>query len=691
MTAPRLHVVRDASVDDPVSLLAGVSDKTEAKLARLGIATIRDLLLFFPRRYDDFSSVTPIAFVRPGVKTTVRGRIYDIGARQTKYKRMALTEAVLGDDSGTTLRVVWFNQPWLVKTLQKGDEIFVAGEADLNGGLVMKNPDHEKVSLRPQHAARLVPVYRETEGLTSKWLRPKIQAVLRLADQLDEFLPMDLLTRREFMPRAEAVRQVHYPASAALLDRAKERLAFEEMFVLQVAAQMAKRARQARSAPVVPFDEPTARGFVKALPFKLTNAQRVAAWQILQDLARPQPMNRLLEGDVGSGKTVVAAMAMHHAAHAGFQSVLLAPTEILARQHADVIQSILGPFQIDVGLLVGSTPASARKPMLASLADGELQVLIGTHALIEEGVQFKDLALTVVDEQHRFGVGQRLAVRQKSERTPHFLSMTATPIPRTLGLTLFGDLDISILNEMPPGRRPVKTGLVPPEKRSDAYNFIREQVNAGRQVFVICPLIQESDKLGVRSATQELEKLRRDVFPELASRIALLHGRLKSAEKEAVMSAFQRGDVAILVSTSVVEVGIDIPNATVMMIEGAERFGLAQLHQFRGRVGRGSAESWCLLFTDAEDPQSLKRLQAVVTNKSGFDLAEIDLELRGWGDLAGYRQHGKDFKMASLLDAVLISDAQSEAVRLLGRDPALDGEPALRLQLSVYRQVFALD
>lgn len=688
---PRLHVVRGRSLDDPVSYLSGVGDETEARLARLGIATIRDLLLFFPRRHEDFSSITPIAFVRPGIKTTVRGRIYDIAARQTKYKRMVLTEAILGDDSGTTMRVVWFNQPWLAKSLHNGDEIYVAGEADLNGGLVMKNPDHERVSLRPRHSARLVPVYRETEGLSSKWLRSKIQSLLRYADELEEFLPSELLERRSFLSRPAAVRQVHFPESAQALDRARERLAFEEMFVLQLAAQLAKQARKALTAQPVTFDETSARGFVKALPFKLTNAQRVAAWQILQDMARSVPMNRLLEGDVGSGKTVVAAMAMHHAAHAGFQSVLLAPTEVLARQHADVVQSLLGPFQVDVGLLVGSTPASARKPMLAALAEGQLQVLVGTHALIEEGVQFKDLALTVVDEQHRFGVGQRLAVRQKSDRTPHFLSMTATPIPRTLGLTLFGDLDISVLNEMPPGRLPVKTGLVPPEKRADAYDFIRKQVNAGRQVFVICPLIQESDKLGVRSATQELEKLQRDIFPDLASRIALLHGRLKSAEKEAVMSGFQRGEIAILVSTSVVEVGIDIPNATVMMIEGAERFGLAQLHQFRGRVGRGSEESWCLLFTDAEDPQSLKRLQAVVTHKSGFDLAEIDLELRGWGDLAGYRQHGKDFKMPNLLDAALISDAQTEAVRLLDRDRTLAGDPVLRRQLSAYRQVFALD
>jgi ATP-dependent DNA helicase RecG len=678
------------SLDDPVIAITGVKDTYQARLQRLGIATIRDLLLFFPRRHEDFTTITPIAFVRPGVKTTVRAKVYHIEAHQTRYQRVKLTEAVLSDDSGK-LRVVWFNQPWLVKSLHVGDEIFVAGEVDLNGGPVMKNPDHERVSRDPQHAARLVPIYRETEGLTSRWLRPKVQAVLPLADRLEEFLPGELLRRRQFVRRAAAVRQVHFPESPAALDRARERLAFEEMFVLQVAAQLAKRARKARTAHAVAFDEMRARGFVNALPFRLTNAQRIAAWQILQDIARPEPMNRLLEGDVGSGKTVVAAMALHHVALAGLQSVLLAPTEILAHQHADVIQSLLAPFQVDVGLLVGSTPLAARKPMLAALTEGRLPVLIGTHALIEEGVQFRDLALTIVDEQHRFGVGQRLAVRQKSDRTPHFLSMTATPIPRTLGLTLFGDLDISVLTEMPPGRRPVKTGLVPPEKRAGAYGFIRKEVDAGRQVFVICPLIQESDKLGVRSATVEVEKLQHDVFPELASRIALLHGRLKPAEKEAVMAAFQRGDIAILVSTSVVEVGIDIPNATVMMIEGADRFGLAQLHQFRGRVGRGSDESWCFLFTDSEDPASLKRLQAVVTHSSGFDLAEIDLELRGWGDLAGYRQHGKDFKMASLLDAALISDAQAEAVRLLDRDPTLAGEPALRHQLSAYRQVFALD
>ncbi|HEY8738711.1 MAG TPA: ATP-dependent DNA helicase RecG [Candidatus Dormibacteraeota bacterium] len=678
------------TLDEPVTTITGVSDVYKGRLEKLGVHTVRDLLLFFPRKHEDFSQVVPIGRVTPGSKTTVRGRLEQIGARRTRYKRMALTEAILADDSGR-LRIVWFNQPWVASQLRQDDIIYVAGEVSLEGGLVMKNPDYEPVSADPRHAARLVPVYHETEKLTSRWLRPKLQALLPLAAQLEEYLPDELLVRRGLLRRPAAVQQVHFPDTAQTLESARHRLAFEEVFVLEVAAQLAKRARTAHTAHPVPFDEPTARAFVASLPFRLTNAQRVAAWQILRDLALPHPMNRLLEGDVGSGKTVVAAMAMHHVAKAGFQSVLLAPTELLARQHAEVIESLLRPFGVGVGLLLGSTAASARRPMLASLADGGLPVMVGTHALIQEDVQFSRLALVVVDEQHRFGVGQRLALRQKTARRPHFLSMTATPIPRTLGLTLFGDLDISVLNEMPPGRRPVITRLVPPGGRTLAYEFIRAQVTAGRQVFVICPLIQESDKLGVRAATAEAEKLQTEVFPDLAARIALLHGRLKGGEKEAVMARFQHGDVAILVSTSVVEVGIDIPNATVMMIEGAERFGLAQLHQFRGRVGRGAHESYCLLFTDADDPVSLERLNAVVAHHSGFDLAEIDLRLRGMGELHGYRQHGKDFRMANLLDAMLINDAQTEAVRLLDRDPSLSGEPALHRQLAAYRQVFALD
>ena len=677
------------SLDDPVTAITGINTAYGSKLEHLGVRTVRDLLLYFPRRHEDFGSVMPIAWTRPGMRTTVRGEVYQIERVFTARRHLRMARATVSDDSGR-LTVVWFNQPYIANILHAGDKVLLAGTIELNGGLVMKNPEYEKVSSDPVHAGRIVPIYPETRGLTSRWLRPKILPLLWLAEQFEEILPAELAERRQLMPRATAIKQMHFPQSLDTLDQARDRFAFEEIFVNQVANQLAKRARKAHPAHAIEFDESAARAFVAALPFKLTNAQRKAAWQILTDMRKGEPMNRLLEGDVGSGKTVVAAMAMHHAAKAGLQSMLLAPTEILARQHADVIESLLRPFGIVVGMLLGSTPAAARRALLASVADGTVDVLVGTHALIEEDVRFKDLALAVVDEQHRFGVQQRLSVRQ-GERWPHFLSMTATPIPRTLGLTLFGDLDISVLYEMPPGRPAVTTRLVPPDERERAYDFIRQQVTASRQVFVICPLIQESDKLGVRSATEEAEKLQTSVFPELKDRIALLHGRMKSAEKAAVMTRFQRGEVGILVSTSVLEVGIDIANATVMMVEGADRFGLAQLHQFRGRVGRGAHESYCLLFTDVDDPQTMQRLNAVVAHQSGFDLAEIDLKLRGMGDLHGLQQHGHELRMANLLDAALISDAQDEAVRLLDRDPTLAGEPALRRQLAAYRRVFALD
>ncbi len=681
--------MRRLSLDDPVTAITGISTAYQERLGHLGIETVRDLLLHFPRRHEDFAHITPIAAIRPGMRTTVEGEIYQIHKHFTPKKHMRIARAVVSDDSGR-LTVVWFNQPYIADQLHAGERVLLAGTVDLNGEFVMKNPEYQLVSNDRTHAGRIIPIYPETKGLTSRWLRPRILPLLKLADQFEEFLPAELVQRRGLMPRSTAIRQVHFPDSAATLDEARRRLSFEEIFLNQVAAQLAKQARRAHPARAISFQEQAARAFVAALPFKLTEAQRRAAWQVLKDMTRAEPMNRLLEGDVGSGKTVVAAMAMHHVKQAGFQSMLLAPTEILARQHADVIESLLRPFGIVVGMLLGSTPAAARRALLSSLEDGSIDALIGTHALLEEGVRFKALALAVVDEQHRFGVEQRLSVRQ-GELWPHFLSMTATPIPRTLGLTLFGDLDISVLDQMPPGRRPVTTRLVAPDKRDDAYEFIRAQVLEGRQVFVICPLIQESDKLGVRSATQEMEKLRAEVFPELAGRIALLHGRMKSAEKEAVMARVQAGEIAILVATSVVEVGIDVPNATVMMIEGADRFGLAQLHQFRGRVGRGAHQSYCLLFTDVDDADTVRRLTAVVTHTSGFDLAEIDLQLRGMGDLHGLRQHGHEFRVANLLDAAMISDAQAEAARLLERDQTLAGEPALRRQVEGYRRVFALD
>lgn len=684
-------MVATLSLDQPVTALGGIGPEYRERLKRLAIETLRDLLQFQPRAHKDLSLVTPVARLQPGEETTVRGRVTAVSVVPTRRRNLTMTEATLIDEAGDGLRLVWFNQPWVKKKLPVGEDLFVAGEIEWRRGLVMSSPEYEPASDTPRNAARIVPIYRLTDGLTSRWLRSKIQAILPLSAQLEDFLPDDIRSRRHLSDRATAIREIHFPESWASLEAARRRLAFEEMFLLQLGAQREKRARQQEAAQAIPFDQSAARAFVAALPFTLTTAQRVAAWQILQDLARPIPMNRLLEGDVGSGKTVVAAMTMHHAAQAGYQSVLLAPTEILARQHADVVESILRLFGIRVGLLLGSTPASQRAPMLAALKGGTLPVVIGTHAVIEEGVTFARLALTIVDEQHRFGVAQRAALRGKSHRVPHFLSMTATPIPRTLAKTAFADLDISVIDEMPPGRKPVETRLVQPADRPKAYDFIRAQVRAGRQVFVVCPLIQESDKLGVRSAIQEVEKLRSQIFPDLASRIGLLHGRLKAAEKEAVMDQFVHGELAILVATSVVEVGVDIPNASVMMIEDADRFGLAQLHQFRGRVGRGEHQSFCFLFTDLEDQETVERLRALVRHQSGFELAEIDLRLRGFGDLYGTRQHGHELTVDDLLNTELIKDAQDEVGRLLDRDAALQGQPALRRRLEASRRVFALD
>jgi ATP-dependent DNA helicase RecG len=471
------------------------------------------------------------------------------------------------------------------------------------------------------------------------------------------------------------------------LEAARRRLEFEEMLLLQLAALRIKRERAREPGTRVPLDVQGARDFVGQLPFKLTDAQRVAAWEILRDLDREQPMNRLLQGDVGAGKTVVATMAMQLAARQGFQSVLMAPTEILARQHAGVVEALVRPFATRVALLLGSTPARQKASLREHTEQGDVDLLIGTHAVLEEEVRFHRLGLAIVDEQHRFGVQQRLTLREKgSGRHPHFLSLTATPIPRSLWLTFYGDLDISVIDQLPPGRRPVSTRVVAPGDREREYSFIRAQVHAGRQVFVICPLISESDRLGVRSATEEVAKLKEQIFPDLKDRIELLHGRLKAREKEAVMVRMMAGEVAILVATSVVEVGVDIPNASVMLIEGAERFGLAQLHQFRGRVGRGAHASTCLLFSDNATPESLQRLQALVTHHSGFELAEIDLALRGHGDPLGERQHGGP---ELNLDARLVREARLEAEQLLGEDETLGRWPLLQLALDRYRSLFS--
>jgi len=688
---PRAGPVFSARLDTPVERLAGVGPRQAARLAKLGLHTVRDLLLHLPRRYEDTREVIPLASLVPGNEVqTVRARLARVSSRRTPYKRMALVEATL-DDGVTTAAAVWFNQPFLVRQLREGEELLLSGKVKWERrGPVLQSPEFERVSGDQLHVGRLAPVYPETGGLTSRYLRERIEPLLPLVELLADPLPEPVREEEGLLTLGEALHTLHAPEAPDLVDRARERVGFEELFLLQLAAQRARRRRLSGDGVVVPYDPELARGFAASLPFRLTDGQRLAAHAILTDMSRPGPMNRLLQGDVGSGKTVVAAMAALMAHHAGFQTLVMAPTEILARQHHATLDGLLAPHGVSVRLLIGATPVRARREILGGVAAGHDTLLVGTHALTEDEVRPAALGLVVVDEQHRFGVAQRQKVRQKSTAVANFLAMTATPIPRSLALTLYGDVNHSELREMPPGRIPVATAVVGPEGRDDAYAFVRAEVAEGRQVFVLCPLVEESDTLGVRSATSEHERLSSEVFPDL--RVELLHGRMPSREKEERMGRFATGQADLLVTTSVVEVGVDVPNATIMVVEGAERFGLAQLHQFRGRVGRGVHASHCLLFQGSPDPAGRQRLEEVARTRSGFDLAELDLRMRGPGDVIGLRQHGlPEMRVADLLDQVLMERARAAAERWLDIDPALDRHPPLAEAMNAFRAVFDLD
>ena len=715
------------------------------KLKKLGLKSVQDLLFYFPFRYDDFSEVLPISELenKEGQAVSVRGKIMDIQNVRTKWKKMNLTEAVIEDES-SCIKAIWFNQPFLVRNLKAGMNVSLSGKvAYARDGLQLSNPAYEILGGNREltHTARLVPVYHETEGLSSRWLRLHLKPLLKLADGLDDWLPAEIKENQKLISLSEAVKKIHFPASEDEAAQAKKRLAFNELFVIQLFIQKQRKNWQKNKAVRIEFEggvEEKVKQFISILPFKLTNAQRVAAWQILKDLNKSEPMNRLLEGDVGSGKTLVALIAGLAVAKKGkgYQTAIMAPTEILARQHFEEAKERFKNFGIKVGLLTGSEsrffiPLSggagggllslAKKPtpnpsqegnntppqpplergvnklkkleLIEKLKNGEIDIIIGTHALLQEKVSFKNLALIIIDEQHRFGIEQRAELQQKvikvkdglEATVPHLLTMTATPIPRTLALSVYGDLDLSILDEMPLGRREIITKLVAPANREKAYQFIADQIKRGRQAFVICPLIDESDKLEVKSAIQEYEKLSQKIFPDL--KIGLLHGKLKPKEKEAVMKEFGAGKINILVSTSVVEVGIDVPNASVMMIEGSDRFGLAQLHQFRGRVGRSEHQSFCFLFTDSTAQKTHRRLKALLKNSSGFELAEQDLKIRGPGELAGVRQSGlPDLAMASLSDVELIKQARSEAAQILDKNADLKSYPKLLDKLESFRE-----
>jgi len=685
------------TLNSKVSEVPGVGLGYEKKLDKLGIHTVRDLLMYFPRRWDDFSKITPIASIKVGEQVSVRGTVFDIATKRSK-RGTPVTEAIITDDTGT-IKAVWFNQRFLENSLRKGDDVFLAGTLEWAYGQVsMASPVWEKVGTDVsvsdlKHVGRIVPVYKETEGLSSKWLRAKIAPLAKLVYGIHDYLPDQVKQKHNLTDLPAAVRAMHYPENFDELKKAQYRMTFENLYLMMLAVLENKKELDRNRAISVEYDEQSGKKFVESLPYRLTEAQRKAAWQILKDLARSEPMNRLLEGDVGSGKTVVAAMAALMCAQAGFQVVLIAPTEILARQHYEGFQALLNSFDVVVGMLTGSTKTSERKEILKKVEDGEIQILVGTHALLSPDLKFWTLALVIVDEQHRFGVDQRnvlKAANGKTGKIPHFLSMSATPIPRTLAITVFGDLDISVLDEMPPGRKKVSTHLVPPEKRIDSYNYIKEKVGEGRQVFVICPLVSESDKLGVKSATAEAERLRREVFPKLS--IGLLHGKMSGAEKEKVMSDFKSGKINILVSTSVIEVGVDVPNASIMVIEGAERFGLAQLHQFRGRVGRGEHQSYCLLFTETWNETIEERLNALITSTDGFELAERDLKLRGPGELLGLKQSGKIDE--TLLEAIqnprLIAEVRESAWDFLEKND-LSKHPELKEKVAEFDQAGKLE
>jgi ATP-dependent DNA helicase RecG len=677
-----------AALGAPLTTISGIGPKSAETLARLGLETLGDLLWYLPRRYDDYSQLKTINRLWYGEEVTIIGTVQEIHLRPIRGGSMKLIDAVVSDGSAA-LRVTWFNQPWIAQQLTPGRAVVLSGRVDQYlGKLTMNSPEWEPLERQQLHTNRIVPVYGLTSGVTPKWLRRVINAVVeRYAPRVPDPLPLSVRESAGVIPLPRALQQVHFPDSADDLHRAQARLAFDEMFYLQLGVLRQKQDWTALTTDPMRVDDAWLEQFRSALPYTLTGAQQAVLDDLQRDLASGRPMNRLLQGDVGSGKTVVAAGAIGIAAVNGGQSALLAPTSILAEQHAQTLRTLLPsacgiPLE-RIALLLGSTPDSEKQTIRDGLADGSLQVVVGTHALLEDPVVFQRLALAVVDEQHRFGVDQRAALRAKGSN-PNLLVMTATPIPRSLALTLYGDLDVSVLDEMPPGRLPIETRVLRPPERSRAHRFIEAQIEQGRQAFVIFPLIEESEKIETKAAVEEQRRLQEEVFP--TRKVGLLHGRMRPDEKDEVMEGFRAGALHILVSTSVVEVGVDVPNATVMMIEGANRFGLAQLHQFRGRVGRSQYPSYCLLLPDTEDEAGNDRLKAMEATTDGFRLAELDLEQRGPGDFLGTRQSGfAELRMARLTDVRLIEKARREAQRLFESDPGLAAPEHQDLSAAVAR------
>lgn len=656
-------------LQDPVTDIKGVGEALANTFEQLKILTIGDLVDYLPRKYEDYSQVSSISRIKPGI-VTIKAAIKQAKGHYVR-RGMHITEAVGSDDSGS-VRLVWFNQPYRAAALKPGTEYYISGEFALRRQhLSIQNPSVELVSDFPINTARIVPIYREAKGIKSTQIRKLLREVTPLIRELPETLPSWLVDEQALLPRGEAYETMHFPDTREHFVAAKRRLAFEEIFRLTLAALLNKYELLQDEALAMPFDQQLARNFVGHLPFKLTDAQRKAVWQIYQDMEKSRPMNRLVEGDVGSGKTVVATMAAVMAIRQGFQVAFMAPTELLARQHADTIHQLLLPLGLSekLSLLVGSMKPIQKREAHERIKSGDIGLIIGTHALIQEKVDMHRLGLIIVDEQHRFGVEQRKTLQAKAGHAVHVLNMTATPIPRSLALTLYGELDISVIDAKPAGRKPIITKIVSPNSRKSTYEKIDEQIGAGRQMFVVCPLVSESVALKVKSAERVYDELSKGAFKH--RRIGLLHGQMKPNDKEKVMKQFLGHKLDILVATTVIEVGVNVPNATVMLIENVERFGLAQIHQLRGRVGRSNHQGYAyLMMGDSKEPGP--RLRVLESSEDGFKLAELDLEIRGPGAIYGTQQHGElDLRVAKLSDTKLIATARASAQEFIDKGESL--------------------
>lgn len=711
-------------LNTPLEEISGVGKKIREKLSKWNIWTVEDLLYHLPHRYEDFSVFKKINELEIGETVTICGEVQEIKNKRTWKRKMFLTEAVVADETGS-VKAIWFNAPMPVRYLRQGGQVQLSGKTTINKQqeLVLQHPNLQTISKKEReenetdvviesaNTGGLIPVYPETKGLTSYWFRRIIQRVLKQVE-IEEILPTSLLKEEKLMGRAEALQAIHSPKSQEEIEKARARFAFERIFLLQLKFLQAKEEWAENQAVEIKFQEKDTKKFLKQLPFQLTNAQKKSAWEIIQDLQKNKPMNRLLEGDVGTGKTAVAAMAVLPVVRSGFQVAILAPTEVLATQHYAKLKELFAYLNLEIILLTGATvefsddgikkdgakesKAALRRKALRKIETGKAKLVIGTHALLQDQVKFGNLALIIIDEQHRFGVAQRAYLQRKVEKVqdgieqkvPHLLTMTATPIPRTLSLSIFGNLDLSIIDEFPKGRKLIKTKIINKKQREQAYRFIEKEILAGRQAFVICPLVEETADSGkeVKAVTEETERLQKKVFPNL--KLDLLHGKMKPDEKNEIMAKFKQKEIDILVSTSVVEVGVDVPNATIMMIEGAERFGLAQLHQFRGRVGRGKYQSYCFLLTSENAPDSTARLRVLEKTNDGFKIAEADLKLRGPGQFLGLAQSGvPDVAMESLTDVKSIQAARNQARRVIAFDPKLKKFPGLKNQLTKLEKI----